>query len=137
MDRILFCFLLAGIISSVAKAQSVKGTLRDVSDNTPVSGATIKLIPSDSTSAAFTSISNNTGIFSFDQISSGDYTVTITSVGYETIAKAITVGTDHTDMGTIAVSKSAKTLKTVVVSGAAPPVKQKQDTVEYSANQFK
>ena len=30
-----------------------------------------------------------------------------------------------------------KLFKTVVVSGAAPPVKQKQDTLEYSANQFK
>lgn len=142
MDRFLFCFLLAGIISLGATAQSVKGVLRDVSDNTPVSGATVKLVPSGPTviasaPATFTSVSNSTGIFTFDQISPGDYTLTITSVGYETIAKKISIGSDNADMGTIALSKSAKTLKTVVVSGAAPPVKQKQDTVEYSANQFK
>ena len=37
MYRFLFCFLLTGLISSGAKAQSVKGILQDVSDNTPVS----------------------------------------------------------------------------------------------------
>lgn len=41
------------------------------------------------------------------------------------------------DLGTIAVSRQAKLLGEVVVKVAAPPVKQKTDTLEYAASAFK
>ncbi len=136
MYRILFFLLLCGF-SAGLNAQSVTGVLRDVSDSTPVSNATIKLISTDSTSREYSAVSGNRGIFAFNQIPQGDYTLTVTSVGYETTAKIISVETDNTDLGIIALTKGAKTLQAVIVNGAPPPVKQKDDTLEYAANQFK
>ena len=49
----------------------------------------------------------------------------------------ISVSEGSNDLGILDVSKGAKTLATVVISGEAPPVKQKNDTLEYSANQYK
>lgn len=126
-----------GGISAGLCAQSVTGILKDVSDSTPISNATVKLISTDSSSNEYSSVSSNKGTFAFNQIPSGDYSLTVTSVGYETTAKIISVGTESTDLGTIAITKGAKTLQTVIVSGAAPPVKQKDDTLEYAASQFK
>src|SRR5665647_2586065 len=137
MWRILFCFLLTGIISSTAQAQSIKGILKDVADNTPVFNATVKLSSAKSSSLSFTSVSNDKGVFTFKDVTPGNYSLTITSIGYETISKIINVKTDTNDLGTIEVSKSAKTLKTVVVNGAPPPVKQNGDTLDYSASQYK
>ena len=137
MYRFLFCFLLAGLISPGVKAQSLKGILQDAVEKTPLSNATVKLTPADSSSAQYSSVSDNKGIFIFNEIPNGNYSLSVTSIGYEDFKKSISVSEMNMDLGTIDVSKGAKTLATVVISGEAPPVKQKQDTLEYSANQFK
>jgi hypothetical protein len=137
MYRFLFSFFLIFLISNTLQAQLVRGILKDVSDSTPISNATVKLISTDSTSKVFTSVSNNKGSFTFNDIPAGDYTLTASSIGYETLAKIITVEAGNSDLGTFAISKGAKTLQTVIVNGAPPPVKQKDDTLEYAANQFK
>ena len=91
MSRILFAFLFTVIISWGLKAQSIKGVLRDVSDNTPIPNATIKLVSATSPSSEYTSVSNNKGAFTFNEIPSGNYTLTVTSIGYETKTKIFTI----------------------------------------------
>src|SRR5664279_5842584 len=137
MYRILFVFLVAGVISTGTKAQSVTGILQDISDNTPVSNATVKLSAANLASTEFTSVSNNKGIFSFNNVPSGNYTLTVTSIGYEDASKKITIGVNATKLGVIKVSKGAKTLQAVVVNGAAPTIKQNNDTMEFGASQYK
>ena len=85
------CFFFAGLISSSVDAQSVKGILQDGSDNTPVSNATIKLVSTTASSTEFTSVSNNKGIFTFNEVPAGNYTLTATSIGYATASEIITV----------------------------------------------
>src|SRR5664279_5929757 len=137
MYRILFVFLVAGVISTGTKAQSVTGILQDISDNTPVSNATVKLSAANLASTEFTSVSNNKGIFSFNNVPSGNYTLTVTSIGYENASKKITIGVNTTELGVIKVSRGAKTLQAVVVNGAAPTIKQNNDTMEFGASQYK
>ena len=137
MYRILFSFLLVAAISSGINAQSVKGILEDETDNTPISNATIKLASAISSTSEFTSVSNSKGVFTFNDVPAGDYTLTATSIGYTTIAKIITVGNNATDLGIVKTSKSAKTLQAVIINGAPPPVKQNGDTLDYAASQFK
>lgn len=108
MYRILFSFLFVTVISSGVNAQSVKGILQDETDNTPISNATIKLVSATSYTSEFTSVSNSKGVFTFNEVPTGDYTLTVTSIGYTTIAKMISVGNTATDLGIIKTSKSAK-----------------------------
>ncbi|MEO8569126.1 MAG: outer membrane beta-barrel protein, partial [Ginsengibacter sp.] len=112
------------------------GTLQDATEKTPLSNATIQL-SADSSASSLTSVSDSKGAFAFSQVPQGNYTLTATSVGYETYVKIVQVTEGQNDLGLINISKGAKTLATVVISGEAPPVKQKNDTLEYSANQFK
>ncbi|HEX7457366.1 MAG TPA: carboxypeptidase regulatory-like domain-containing protein, partial [Ginsengibacter sp.] len=137
MYRILFAFLFAGIISLGVNAQSVKGILKDGVDNTPISNATIKLVSTDSSSSLFTSVSNTKGLFTFNEVQAGNYTLIVTSIGYETLSKIITVNDNPVDLGVITASKSAKTLQTVIINGNPPPVKQNGDTLDYAASQYK
>ncbi len=137
MYRILLSFILIAAISSTTHSQSVTGTLQDATEKTSIANATVQLTSSDSASAVLTSVTDGKGTFTFNKIAEGDYTLTITSIGYEAYVKIITVPQENTELGIISVSKGAKTLTTVIVSGAAPSVKQKNDTVEYSANQYK
>lgn len=137
MFRILFCFFFASLISSGLKSQSLKGIVKDVSDNTPVFNATVQLISTKSPSATYTTVSNTKGIFSFNKVPNGNYKMTITSIGYETKATTITVGNNMNDLGIISVLKNAKTLQAVIVKGAPPTVKQNNDTMEFGASQYK
>jgi hypothetical protein len=137
MYRILFTLLFVAIISPGIKAQPVKGILRDASDNTPIPNATVKLSSADSSAQTFTSVSNTKGLFIFNEVPSGNYTLTATSIGYEPAVKIITIDANTNDLGVITISKGAKTLQTVIVNGAPPPVKQNNDTLDYAASQFK
>ena len=137
MNRILFCLFLAGIISSTLNAQSVSGVLKDAADNSPVSNATIKLNSSNPSSPVFTGVSNANGGFSFSEIAAGNYTLTVSSIGYQTVSTKIDVKTANVNVGNLVISKAAKTLQTVVISGAPPAMKQNNDTMEFGASQYK
>jgi hypothetical protein len=136
MYRILFCLILMSTVSFNMMAQSASGVLLDATEKTPLSNATVKLIPSDSSASQFNVVSDSKGAFNFNNIQLGNYTLTVTLVGYGTVAQMVSIDSANTDLGSITLSKSATTLKTVIINGA-PPVRQKNDTVEYSASQYK
>ncbi len=137
MGRILLSFFIIAVSCSEIHAQTVSGTLQDASEKTPLSNATVQLSSADSASSGFTSVSDAKGIFTFNQVPQGDYTLTVTSIGYDAYAKVITIGPGEENLGIISVTKGAKTLATVVVSGAPPAMKQKNDTMEFGAGQYK
>lgn len=137
MNRILFCVFLAGIISSTLNAQSVSGVLKDAADNSPVSNATIKLSSTIPSSPVFTSVTSANGGFSFSEIAAGSYTLTVSSIGYQTVSTKFDVKTANVNVGNLVISKAAKTLQTVVISGAPPAMKQNNDTMEFGASQYK
>ncbi|MDQ6889189.1 MAG: carboxypeptidase-like regulatory domain-containing protein, partial [Bacteroidota bacterium] len=138
MYKFLVSFFLVIAISSSIKAQSVTGILQDASEKTAISNATIRLSPADSSAPGFTSVSDSKGVFYFNQIPAGNYTLTVSSIGYNTYTKSVTINSSASNnIGIIAISKGAKTLTTVVISGAPPAVKQNNDTMEFGASQYK
>ncbi len=137
-------FTLAGIffllfsLANLVKAQTVKGILTDENDKTPLNGATIKLINKPDSSITYTTVTNKTGTFIFEKVIPGYYRLSISSVGLGAFQMMITVKDSMvTDLGNIPISKSTKILNEISIIGTAPQVKQKTDTVEYSASQFK
>lgn len=127
------------ITTFFAKSQDIvlSGILTDKADHSAVPGATIKLLLP--TNEAFTkSVATDvTGKFRFDGLLSGSYIITISSIGYETISQKINLQASNKTPIPFFVTKAENTLADVVVVAKAPPVKQKNDTLEYAANQFK
>lgn len=125
------------IFSFNSYGQSVSANIIDPSTSSPVSNATVKLSGADSTTNPLLKVSDEKGNFIFNNVANGSYTLIITSIGYGTVQKEVSVVGQNVDLGNINLSKTAETLSTVVINGAPPPVKQNNDTLDYSASQFK
>ncbi|MFM6976597.1 MAG: outer membrane beta-barrel protein [Sphingobacteriaceae bacterium] len=132
---LLFTFIL--ISSSKIFAQSayeINGTVRDSSGQSIIA-ATVKLIsPKDS---VFTR-TNADGLFTFKGIKSGQFTLNITSLGYQTINRKYLYndGEGKLNLDAIVLKTVSKQLNEVVISGT-PAVTVKEDTVEYRASDYK
>jgi hypothetical protein len=136
MFKLLTSVFFAAIFSFNSYGQSVSGNVMDASTNTPVSNATVKLSGADSTAIPLLKVSNDKGNFIFNDVANGSYTLTITSIGYGAVQKEVSVVGQNVNLGNINISKTAETLSTVVINNT-PSVKQHNDTLDYSASQFK
>ena len=132
----LLCFILGIVTIFSVNAQSVSGTVTDASTGSPVTNATVKVQATDSSSAPSLVVSDSKGNFIFNNLANGSYDLSITSIGYASLHKKITLTGQDLNLGNINVGKSAETLSAVVVSGVAA-VRQKNDTVEYAASMYK
>ncbi len=137
MKSIFSLFALMCIFSFGAKAQRISGTIQDANDQTPVSNATIKILKPDSSATGFSTVTDSKGQFIINDIPAGSYVLSVTSVGYKSVKRTVEVQSGNVAVGNIAFSKSAETLSTVVVSGAPPAVRVKNDTLEMAASQYK
>ena len=137
MKQFFSLFLLSAFISANVNAQSVSGTLQDAGDKSALANATVNLLKNDSTITPFETVSNTKGSFIFNNVPDGGYTLSVTSVGYGAFKKSVSVNGQNVNLGNVSVPKIAETLATVVIDGTPPPVRQKNDTLEYSASQFK
>ncbi len=136
-------FIILFSLFNTIKAQTLKGILTDENDKTPLAGATVKLINrpdsvNTDSSTAYTTISNKEGVFIFENVKPKFYRLTVSSIGLGAFQMTINVKDSViSDLGTISISKTSKILDEVSVTTTAPPVKQKTDTIEYAASQFK
>ena len=120
-----------------AQSLSIKGILQDKTDKVPLAGATIRLTVQGDTLSVSNAISTRAGAFEITGLSPQTYILKITSVGHETDSQVVVLADSSKDIGIVFISKQAKVLEEVTIKGTTPPVRQKTDTLEYSANSFK
>ena len=136
MKHILSFFLLS-LISLTAFSQSnyeVSGTVRD-SSGLSVIAATVKL--RSAKDSLFTR-TNADGAFSFKGVKSGQFTLSITSLGFQSALRKYMYneGEGNLALGVINLKNSSKQLNEVVISGT-PTVTVKEDTLEFRAADYK
>ena len=131
---LLLIFLTAGIY---AQTVTLKGKVADASDKSVLNGATVKLTSQRDSAFLKQTVSDNKGIFQFTGLTPGAYVVTVSNSGYEKVQQKINLFASNKDAIPFALAKVATELQGVTVVSKAPPVKQKGDTSEFSANQFK
>lgn len=135
-----FFFLFSVLFSfSYSNAQNteiiVKGLLLDSADNTPLAGATMRLINPRDTSVIFTSICKPDGSFQFSVNNTGMHILLATFVGYKPLQKRIFVHPEQSEtlVGTLFMALDARLLDGVRAEGTRIRVEQKGDTVELNA----
>jgi len=133
--RLLIIFSLALFSFSPAFAQNnklVKGTLQDSTEQSIIS-ASIKLIsPSDS----LVTSSNLRGEFEFSPVKGDKFTITITSLGYESKTLSFQFGDkSELNLGKIIINESSQLLNTVSIDGT-PLITVKEDTLEYRSTNY-
>ncbi len=136
MKHILSILILT-LVSLTVHAQSnyeVNGTLRD-SSGLSVIAATVKL--RSAKDSLFTRTNAN-GAFSFKGVKSGQFTLSITSLGFQSALRKYVYneGEGSLALGIINLKNSTKQLNEVVISGT-PTVTVKEDTLEFRAADYK
>lgn len=115
MVRIIFTLCLALFtINSFAQNDGASGNIKGsikTNENTPAVSVTIRL---SGTKKA--TLSNNDGVFIFDNIQQGNYTLEISSIGFESLEKEVTVTSGTTSEVSIQLTESSAQLAEVVVS---------------------
>ncbi|MFZ1358595.1 MAG: carboxypeptidase-like regulatory domain-containing protein, partial [Saprospiraceae bacterium] len=79
-------------------------------------------------------VSNVEGRFSITNVSSNDYYLEISFVGYLTLRKEVFVGSlsDYLDLGTIELSENIQVLNEVIITGKQDEISNKLDVRTYS-----
>ncbi len=104
-----------------AQTGIVTGTLRDQADSSLVK----------------TGISDSKGKFTLDGLVPGGLIFKVSTIGYQEYIDLFTLKDTTKDLGIITLNKRGKDLSTVTIISKAPPVVQKGDTSQFSANQYK
>lgn len=135
--RLLLVMIMAVITMGVSAQRTISGKIADSSNGEEMIGATVKLLKKDSSQVGGVTTDVN-GRFKIKAPANGTYVLKISSVGYKTLTKTVTVknNADQT-LGNISLDPDAVMLKGVVATGQAKKVVIKEDTFEYNASAYR
>jgi hypothetical protein len=138
MKSFLLVFLFSFLTFIYAHAQSGREVDGKVIDSTKlaVPGSSIKLI-SDKGDSTIT-VADGTGKFVFPSVNGTKFTLTISSIGYQTLIRHYSFDNDTKPvvLDPILLKSESNTLQGVTIVGVNP-VTLKEDTVEYKASAYK
>lgn len=118
----------------------VSGLITDAKTFLPVQYASIVVMNVKDSSFVKGEVTDSAGSFIIESLSSGNYYLKISFIGYETILTEpflISNVQPAKHFGTIKLKASAEVLKGAVVEAKQVMVQQKEDTIQYNANAFK
>ena len=136
MRHIILLFSILFFTLQNLSAQ-VKGIIVDSASNKPLESAIVGLvIKSNLTDTSYT-LTNQKGEFSFEKVPPSNFSIIITNVGYQTIAKFIPVTTSEKtiNLGKTSLANMSKVMLEIVIQSS--PITVKEDTIEYRADAFK
>lgn len=139
MKHFILTVLIGTFLSlgSFAQNGKIKGVITDKSDNSFVRGATVTLLLQKDSSLVKSTLTDTQGSFEFINLPTDRFIVTASNIGYQQYFSFISINEDERDLGTIGLTKQGKDLQGVTIVAKAPPVTQKGDTTQFSANQYK
>ena len=144
MRRIILSLLLLTVTLGLQaqddeyRRLTISGQLLDADLKEPMIQATIQLFQTTDSTFVGGTVSNNDGNFAVEAPSNGTYRVRISSVGYETIEREVTLRRDQNyELGRLLMSPESIMLSEAVVTAQAPQVVVKKDTLLYSPEAFR
>ncbi len=146
--RLFFLLFVAQITFLSAYAQddegydnrrhTITGHLLDADMKEPMVQATVQLFNASDSAFVGGSLSNTRGNFSVQAPSSGTYRLKISSVGFQTLEREVTLRrNENLDMGNIMIESESVMLQEAVVTGRAAQVIVKKDTILYNPEAYR
>lgn len=133
---IIFCLMMLSTVAAMAQ-NSITGKLVDKETNEAVAQATVALLKADDSFVKGV-VSDANGKFKIQAPNNGTFQVKISSVGYKTIIKKVTLANNKgIELGTISFEPDAIMLKEAVATGQAAKVVVKEDTFIYNASAYR
>ncbi len=137
--RPVLLVLIFTVATVVAKSQNISltGKVANKGDNSAVVGATVKLVSLRDSSQAKLVVTDKNGNFVFNNLNASGYKLYISFTGYEKIEQRVNLQASNITPLSFSLAKVSTNLSDVTVVAKAAPARQKGDTTEYSAGQFK
>ena len=123
----------------VAKSQdiSLKGKVADKGDKSAIVGATVKLVSVRDSLQVKLVVTDKNGNFVFNNLNVSGYKLYISFTGYEKVEQRVNLQASNITPLSFSLAKVSTDLSDVTVVAKGAPARQKGDTTEYSAGQFK
>jgi hypothetical protein len=130
------CLLLISYVN-FAQNTSIQGTIKDSIANRALNAATVSLVIAKDSSLVSFSRTNDSGGFTFKNVATGNYLISVSYVGYQPKWLPVPTSTEKTiEMGTIFMN-DVNTMSTVTVTARRPPVVINGDSIEFNSENFK
>ena len=137
MKKILLTALLSFVATALyAQKGTVTATVVDNETGESVAGAVLTVAPVKDPDKKQYFTSAYKGAVSMPSLPYGDYTLTVSFLGYNNLEKALTVSAARLDLGELRLVPGVA-IETVVKEAKALRTSQKGDTVSYNAGAFK
>lgn len=137
MKRLLFFIAMSMAMVSVCAQSKVSGTVVDKDTKEAMVMTTVRLLKSDSTLVKGV-VTSESGVFSLETPSKGNYILRITSVGYKDLFRNIKIeNKNDIALGTIAMQSDAIMLEGATVTKNLTKVFVKEDTFVYNADAYR
>jgi ferric enterobactin receptor len=125
------------VAQPVAKGDGkIMGTIEDGTARTPIEYASVALVHTATGKIVDGTITDDKGRFIIAGVSAAEYRLSISSLGFEAFKSSpfmVGNGKEAVQLGTIALHRSAKTLKEVSVIGERALIEDKLDRIVYNA----
>ena len=117
---------------------TIRGQLIDADLKEPMVQATIQLFQASDSTFAGGTVSSEKGNFYLEAPSAGTYKLRISSVGYQTIERELTMRRhENQDLGTLLMETESVMLQEAVITGRAAQVIVRKDTIMYNPEAFR
>jgi hypothetical protein len=132
---LLAFFSLFLTISAVAQNFSVQGRITDATNEGILPGAHV-VLTSDSDDTTVATITDNNGIFRFEDVPRGAYQLSVSFIGFQETRREVIVNNQALDLGTLQLLEGVE-LEEVQVTEKVLPVLQLGDTTQFNADAYK
>ena len=140
MKKILSLIFLSCFVWASAFAQTTSkltAQLVDASNGEPILGATVEYASTKNPDKKRYVTSGYNGSIAISSLTYGDYKITISFIGYESLEKEVTVKAATTSLGKLEMKPVSEMIESVVKEVQSLRTSQKGDTVSYNAGAFK
>ena len=135
MKKIFSFFLLVTLTFPLFAAVSIKGTIVDAADQSPLDFVNVTLFKQGSTKPVTFVSTDTNGAFIFPTIEKGKYNVRFSYVGFTTINQVVEVTEQTVNLGTIKMDADTRNLKEVEVVGQGSQMHFDIDKKVFSVDQ--
>ncbi|HSD05959.1 MAG TPA: TonB-dependent receptor [Flavobacterium sp.] len=121
----------------MAQNASIKGLILENKTQAPIEYASVSVLEKNDGKIIKGTLSEKNGKFTLSELSIGNYSLKVVSIGYETNIIDFSISSKHQEIVLdVKMNLSGKVLNEVVVKGAKNTITNKLDKQTYKANQF-
>ena len=116
---------------------NVSLSLEDRKDKTPISFASVYLIPDGDTTITHFALSDAQGNVKFSDVIAGKYQLNAEMIGYHPFRRNFDFNRYDVNLGTIRMEINKEVIDASTVTAVTNPITVKKDTLEYNASSYK